>query len=45
MQPEPKTGKRFQPEITIQYLKLINHYIDTTFVLPDLGTDQGLSTE
>ena len=44
-QPDHKTSKRSQPEITIQYLYLLNHYVDTIFVLPNLGTDQGLSTE
>ena len=44
-QPEHKTSKRSQPEITMQYLNLINHCVDTIFVLPNLGTDQGLSTE
>ena len=45
MQPEHKTSKKFQPEITIQYLNLLNHYVDTVFVLLDLKTDQGLPTE
>ena len=45
MQPEHKTSKRSQPEITIQYLNLLIHYVDTIFVLPDLQTDKGLSTE
>ena len=35
IQPEHKTRKRSQPEITIQYLNIINHYVDT----------KGLSTE
>ena len=45
MQPEHKASERSQPEITIQYLNLINHYVDTIFIFPDLGTGQGLSTE
>ena len=45
MQPEHKTSKRSQPEITIQYLNLINYYVDTIFILHDLGTGQELSTE
>ena len=45
MQPEHKASKRSQPEITVQYLNLINHYVDIIFILPDLGTGQGLSTE
>ena len=36
---------KIQPEITIQYLKLIIYYVDTTFVLSNLRTGQGLSTE
>ena len=45
MQPEHKASKRSQPEIIVQYLNLINHYVDTIFVLSNLGTGQGLSTE
>ena len=45
MQPEHKASERSQPEITAQYLNLINHYEDTILILPDLGTGQGLSTE
>ena len=45
MQPEHKASKRSQPEITVQYSNLINHYVDTISVLPDLGTGQELSTE
>ena len=45
MQPEHKTSKRSQPEITILYLNLLNHYVDTIFVLLKLVTDQLLSTE
>ena len=37
--------KRSQPEITVQYLNLINHYVDILFVLPNFGTGRGLSTE
>ena len=45
MQPEYKTSKKSQLEITIQYSNLINHNVDTIFILPDLGTGQGLSTK
>ena len=45
IQPECKTSERSQAEITIQYLNLVNHYVDTIFVLPDLGTGQELCTE
>ena len=45
IQPEHKASKRSQPEINVQYLNLINHYLHTIFVIPNLGTDQGLSTE
>ena len=45
MQPEHKASKRAQPEITVQYLDLLNLYVDTIFILPDLRTVQGLSTE
>ena len=45
MQPEHKASKISQPEATVQYLNLINHHVDTIFILPDLGTGQGLSTE
>ena len=43
MHPEHKASKRSQPEITAWYLSLINHYVDTIFVLSDLGTGQELS--
>ena len=45
MQPVHKTSKRPQPEITIQCLNLINYYGDTIFVLPTLGTGQGLPND
>ena len=45
MQHEHKTSKISQPDITIQYINLLNHYVDSIFVIPNLGTDQGLSTE
>ena len=46
MQPEHKTSERSQAEISIQYLNLINQYVDTIFVLPNLGTkDCPLSQE
>ena len=45
MQHEHKTSKKSQPEITIQYLNLTNHYVDTIFVLLDLGAGQELSAE
>ena len=45
MEPEHKASKRSQPEITLQYLNLINHYEDTIFILPELGTGQGQSSE
>ena len=45
MQLEHKARERSQPEITIQYLNLINHYVYTIFVLPDLGTGHRMSTE
>ena len=44
-QPEHKARKRSQPEITVQYLNLINYYVDTIYILSDLGTGQELSTE
>ena len=40
-----KLAKDLKSEITIQYLTLLNLYVDTIFVLPDLGTDQGMSTK
>ena len=40
MQPEPKSQN-----IGVLYLSLLNQYVDTIFVLPDLGTDQGMSTK
>ena len=45
MQPEHKVSKKSQQEITVQYLNLINHYADTIFILSDLRTGQGLSSE
>ena len=45
MQPEHKTSERSQPEITIQYLSVINHYVNAIFIHSDLGRDQGLSIE
>ena len=44
MEPEHKINKGTQPEITIQYLNLLNCYVDTVFVLSDLRTDQETST-
>ena len=40
MQPEPKSQN-----IKVLYLNLLNCYVDTIFVLSDLGTDQGMSTK
>ena len=40
MQAEHKARKRSQPEITTQYLNLINHYVDTVFILSDLEDRQ-----
>ena len=45
MQPEYKVSKRSQPEITILYLNLVNHYVETIFILPILRTGQELATE
>ena len=42
MQLEHKASERSQQEITVGYLNLIQHYVDIIFVLPDLGTGQGL---
>ena len=39
MQPEPKSQN-----IGVLSLNLLNWYVDTIFVLPSLGTDQGMST-
>ena len=44
MQPEHKASERSQPEMTVKYLNLIYHYVDTIFLVPDLGRGQGLST-
>ena len=38
MQPEHKI-----PKSPVQYSIILNCYIDTIFVLPDLGADQGMS--
>ena len=40
MQPEPKSQN-----IGVLYLNLLNWCVDAIFVLPDLGTDQGMSTK
>ena len=40
MQPEPKSQN-----IRVLSLNLLNWYVDTIFVLPGLGTDQGMSTK
>ena len=42
MQPEHKSQNYHT--VWVLYLNLWNHYVDTIFVLSDLGTDQGMST-
>ena len=39
MQPEHKCQK-----LLVQYSNLLNCYVDTICVLPNLGTDQGMGT-
>ena len=39
-----KLAKDLSQKMTTQYLNILNPYLDTIFLLPNLGTDKGIYT-